>query len=145
MQFDKLCMKEETKRNGGNASLQSKPFMMMIVLVFATLILAQTTEAGNGTVQRRGFKSSLLSTAIGFGKRSPPRQPILRNNDLYPNELSSLRNMHEHSQYEANLSPLLREVNEEVSRNPHIVSLLLNAIRENEELGNRLAAYDDSQ
>ena len=49
--------------------------------------------------------------------------------------------MHDDSQYDANLSPLLRQVNEEVSRNPHIVSLLLNAIRENEELGNRLATY----
>merc|ERR1711981_1455911 len=112
MQFDKLCMKEETKRNGGNASLQSKPFMMMIVLVFATLILAQTTEAGNGTVQRRGFKSSLLSTArgfgkraslydrgiipttaIGFGKRSLSVVPSMhrRNDEMYPKELSSLR------------------------------------------------------
>lgn len=168
MQFDSIYMKKEntetgrTRRNGGNSILHSTTFKMMLVLVFSALIFIQSTEAGNGTVQRRGFKSSLLSTArgfgkrsslydrgiipttaIGFGKRSLSVVPTMhrRNDEMYPKELSSLRGLRE----ELDMSPLLRQLNEEASKNPHMIPLLLNIIRENEDGGSRISEYDDSQ
>jgi len=167
MQFESICMKKENtesgrkRRNGGNSSLHSATFKMMIVLVFSALIFIQSTEAGNGTVQRRGFKSSLLSTArgfgkraslydrgiipttaIGFGKRSLPLVPqIHRTNEMYPKELSSSRDLRE----ELDMSPLLHQLNEEVSKNPHMIPLLLNILKVNDEGGRRIPEYDDSQ
>lgn len=164
MQFNSICLKKETseygrkRRNGGDISIHTTTFKMMLFLVFSALILIQTTEAGNGTVQRRGFKSSLLSTArgfgkraslydrgiipttaIGFGKRSLPL--VHRNSEMYPKELSSIRDLRN----ELEMSPLLRQLNEEASKNPHIIPLLLDIIRENNEAGRMFSDYDNSQ
>ena len=52
MQFDSIYMKKEntetgrTRRNGGNSSLPSTTFKMMLVLVLSALIFVQSTDAG---------------------------------------------------------------------------------------------------
>jgi len=170
MQSEYICTKGETsefgrkKRNGGNnGNSHSTHLGMMIVFVFAALTLLQTTEARTGNVQRRGFKSSLLSTArgfgkrasqydrgvsdlmttaIGFGKRSAPLRQDIRSS-LYPKELSSVKDLHDESQYEFDMNTLLRQLNEEASKNPLMIPLLLNVIRENTELD--APGYDEPQ
>lgn len=159
------------KRNGGSGSLHSTHFRMMIVLLFAAIMLLETTEAGTNVV-RRGFKSSLLSTArgfgkraslfdrgiipttaIGFGKRSPldnlPRVQKARNG-LNPQDISSLQASHVGSPYELDTDSLMHHLNVEASKNPHMIPLLLEVIRsgarpEDEDTDIHVAGYDDSQ
>lgn len=157
MQPNYFCMKGPTisdfgrkRKNGGCGSLQSTPFKMMLALLLIALMTIQTTVAANGTVQRRGFKSSLLSTARGFGKRASMFErgiipttaigfgkrsdPLQRRNDLYMKDLS--REMHAANQYEH----LLHQLNEEASKHPQMIPLLLNALRGRED-----AEYDELQ
>merc|ERR1712122_230337 len=99
---------------------------MMLVLLLVALMLVQTTVAA--TVQRRGFKSSLLSTARGFGKRASmfqrgiipttaigfgKRSDPFQRHDVFANDLHSLDDLHAANQY----YHLLRQLNEEASRN----------------------------
>jgi len=135
----------DKRKYGGNGSLQSTPFKMMLVLLIVALMLVQTTVAANRTVQRRGFKSSLLSTARGFGKRASMFErgiipttaigfgkrsdPLQRTHDLYMNNLQSLRDLHAANRYDH----LMQQLNDEASRNPQMIPLLLNALREKED------------
>jgi len=141
MKGSKISDFGRSRNNGGNGSLQSTSFTMMIALLLMALMLIQTTVAANGTVQRRGFKSSLLSTARGFGKRASMFErgiipttaigfgkrsdPLQRRNDLYMKDLASLRELHEAS--------LMRQLNEEASKNPQMIPFLLNALRGKED------------
>jgi len=151
MQSNQTCMKGSTssdffnkRKHGGNGSLQSTPFKMMLALLLITLMLIQTSAAANRTVQRRGFKSSLLSTARGFGKRASmfqrgiipttaigfgKRSDPLQRHDVFANDLHSLDDLHAANQY----YHLLRQLNEEASRNPKMIPLLLNALRVKED------------
>jgi len=159
MKSNLSCMKGTTssdffskRKHGGNGSLQSTPFKMMLALLLIALTLIQTSSAANRTVQRRGFKSSLLSTArgfgkrasmfergiipttaIGFGKRSDPMQ---RRNDVFTKDLSSLSDLHAANQY----YHLLQQLNEEASKNPQMIPVLLNALRMKED-----TEYDELQ
>ena len=43
------------------------------------------------------------------------------------------------------MSPLLHQLNQEASKNPHMIPLLLNILRENEDGGSRVSEYEDSK
>jgi len=138
------------RKHGGNGSLQSTPFKMMLALLLIALTLLQTSSAA--TVQRRGFKSSLLSTARGFGKRASMFErgiipttaigfgkrsdPMLRRNDVFTKDLNSLSDLHAANQY----YHLLQQLNEEASKNPQMIPVLLNALRMKEDI-----EYDEPQ
>lgn len=142
---------KEAGRNGQKRSLFFTHVGMMIILSVSAIVSLQTAEAGT-KVERRGFKSSLLSTARGFGKRSSliergirPTTAInfgkrgffkqhLRND--FPVELSSLEGSPATSQYYRNSRPsppnqqydmatLLHQLTEEAARNPRFLPLLL--------------------
>lgn len=135
---------------------------MIIVLLFAVLMMLQTTEAGTQVV-RRGFKSSLLSTARGFGKRASlmdrgiiPTTAIgfgkrtlpLRGHDLNSQELSSLRASPDASHYGYEMDSLMHQLNVEAFKNPRLIPLLLEVIRSgtrSEEEDSDVHGYDESQ
>jgi len=63
-------------------------FFSLVVLCFSLYFLSANVEAkstyGSSRIMRRGFKSSLLSTARGFGKRSD--DSLLRPTDYLAQE-----------------------------------------------------------
>lgn len=157
MEMQSLCtgnertsfVSDKRKRSCSNGGQYLTTMKMMPILLLVCVMLVHATDARPGNIQRRGFKSSLLSTARGFGKRggslfskgiipttainfgkrsAPPGLNIRAA--MYAKDHPSLP---DESGYGLDVSNLLHELNKRASQNPHMIPLLLNMIHENDD------------